>query len=89
MTVQSEAQATLTKQLINKIGMFNDTQKGSGETFGLQSLVNIRNLSVELEDHVSISRVFIRLFGSNLIRLLSFLTFITFKYFSLTIFVLH
>lgn len=74
LTVQSEAQATLTKQLINKIGIFNDTQKGetftsiilpmslelpagkiSGETFGLQSLVNIRNLSVELEDHVSTS----------------------------------
>ena len=31
LTVQSEAQATLTKQLINKIGIFNDTQKG--ETF--------------------------------------------------------
>ena len=74
LTVQSEAQATLTKQLINKIGIFNDTQKGetftsiilpmslelsagkiSGETFGLQSLVNIRNLSVELEDHVRTS----------------------------------
>ena len=31
LTVQSEVQATLTKQLINKIGMFNDTQKGQTE----------------------------------------------------------
>ena len=29
LTVQSEAQANLTKQLINKIGMFSDSQKGN------------------------------------------------------------
>ena len=32
------------------------TGKISGETFGLHSLLNIRNLSVELEHHVSILR---------------------------------
>ena len=46
------------------------TGKISGETFGLDSLVNIRNLSVELEHHVSI------LLASCLI---SFNIFMTFK----------
>ena len=75
MTEQSEAQAFLTMQLINKIGAFSDSQRGdfsylyihifshlisflsSGditrESFGINSLVNIKNLSVELENHVS------------------------------------
>ena len=47
------------------------TGKISGETFGLHSLLNIRNLSVELENHVSILR------ASNLV--LSVLTFMTLK----------
>ena len=41
--------------------------KISGETFGLHSLLNIRNLSVELEHHVSI------------LQALSVLTFMTLK----------
>ena len=53
------------------------TGKISGETFGLHSLLNIRNLSVELEHHVSI------LLASCLI---SFNIFMTFKDFFKTIF---
>ena len=47
LTEESEAQATLTKQLINKIGMFNDindTTKQKGKQNKLKYIFNTKRL---------------------------------------------